>query len=447
MRIKKARLVFISFSLALILIACCNKTIFSDIIPDFICDKSVTFFITTDIHYLCKSLTDGEEAFQKYVMSGDGKQLHYIDEIMDAFVNDVEEKKPDVLIISGDLTNNGERESHLSIARKLKKIEESGISVYVIPGNHDIQNPCARRFEADKQHKVETITDKDFSEIYADFGYDEAISRDKTTLSYLAAPSKNIWLLMLDTNKYKNNLACTNPRADGRICKKTLAWIKNCSDFAKEKGAKIIPVMHHSLLDHNEVVKDCFTLNNSIQAIEMFKNSEVDLVLTGHIHIQDIKFDNNDSKSIYDIATSSLAVYPHQYGVLKYSPNAGYDYSTSQVNVESWAKEHGIEDKNINNFKEYSKDFFEAQSYDRFYDTLLQLGRYTDEEMRLISKTMTMLNAKYYEGIEHENIEEIKKTKGFKLLAASPPNFLRDYAMSILNRENTDNKQLHIPAR
>jgi hypothetical protein len=54
--------------------------------------EDVTFYIATDIHYLSKSLTDGGEAFQNFIDSGDGKQLKYIDEITDAFINDIKKK-------------------------------------------------------------------------------------------------------------------------------------------------------------------------------------------------------------------------------------------------------------------------------------------------------------------------------------------------------------------
>lgn len=72
-------------------------------------DRNLSMVVTTDVHYFAPSLTDNGKAFEKYVAAGDGKQLAYSDEITDAFLADVEAKKTDVLIISGDLTNNGEK--------------------------------------------------------------------------------------------------------------------------------------------------------------------------------------------------------------------------------------------------------------------------------------------------------------------------------------------------
>lgn len=104
-------------------------------------DQDLSIIETTDVHYFAPSLTDNGAAFKQYVAAGDGKQLAYSDEITDAFLEDVEAKKTDVLIISGDLTNNGEKTSHEELAKKLAQVEKAGTQVFVVPGNHDINNP------------------------------------------------------------------------------------------------------------------------------------------------------------------------------------------------------------------------------------------------------------------------------------------------------------------
>ena len=77
------------------------------------------------------------EVFAKVYLSGDGKQMNYMSEIPDAFIEDVIKEQPDGFILSGDLTFNGEKKSHDDLAEKLKKVEKSGVPVMVIPGNHD----------------------------------------------------------------------------------------------------------------------------------------------------------------------------------------------------------------------------------------------------------------------------------------------------------------------
>lgn len=407
--------------------------------------KDLTFYITTDIHYLSKDLTDDGDAFQKFVLSGAGKQLDYIDETLSALTYDINKGKPDILIISGDLTNNGEKKSHLDLAKKLSAIEKGGTSVYIIPGNHDILNPWARSFKGDKQYVTDNISDKDFSKIYEDFGYGEAISRDKNTLSYLAAPSEDFWLLMLDTNQYKNNAALGSPQTDGRITQETFDWIKKCSGLAKEKGAKIITVMHHSLLNHSDVIREGYTINDNEKVIDAFDKNNLDLVLSGHIHVQDISSYKKGTEKMYDIATGSLAVYPHLYGILKYShKDASLTYSTSKVDVEDWSKKAGIEDKTINHFSDYSKAFFGKLAYVMAYKELNANGKYSSDDVKAMCETIEILNLRYFAGTEYLNAKDVIYSKGYKLWTDAPEGFFKSYVKSILEDKDTDDNNLQI---
>lgn len=427
----------------------------SKVQPKFKAGKDLTIFTATDIHYLPKSLRDEGQAFKSFMGLGDGKQSDYTEEIVDAFTNDIKKKKPEILIISGDLTNNGEKKSHMELAEKLKNIEESGTLVYVIPGNHDILNPWARSFQGSEQHKAETISPKDFSKIYGKFGYEEAISRDKTTLSYLVAPSEELWLLMIDTNQYKDNKKNGAPQTDGRISAETLQWVKRCSDEAKNNGAKIITVMHHNLLTHSDLISKNYTINNSEEVIKAFEEYELDLVISGHIHIQDInyhKFTNSpnqedNKKYIYEIVTSALSVYPQQYGVIKYSPKNAYDYRTYKVDVEAWGKETGSSDKNVNNFNEFAKKSFENNGYFKAFDTLYNNNKYNEEEKNLMAEVVGKLNLIYFAGTQGYYSEEIKESKGYKLWEDSGEAFFKRYIKSITKVRDIDNNKLYIPVR
>lgn len=414
--------------------------------------KDLTIFTATDIHHLSKSLRDEGQGFKSFMGLGDGKQTDYTEEIIDAFVNDINKKKPDILIISGDLTNNGEKKSHLELAEKLKRVEESGTLVYLIPGNHDISNPWARSFQGNEQYKAETINYKEFSKIYNKFGYGEAISRDKTTLSYLAAPSEDLWLLMVDTNQYKNNEKNGSPQTDGRISKETLQWIKKCSELAKKNNAEIVTVMHHNLLTHSDLINKNYTINNSEEAIKVFEECGLNLVLSGHIHIQDInyhKVDNNSHEKynknyIYEIVTSALSVYPQQYGVIKYSSNNGYNYSTAKVEVEAWAKETGNNHKNLNDFSEFSRKSFENNGYFKAYDVLYNNNKYSEEEKKLMCELVGELNLSYFSGTQHQVSQEYKNTKAYKLWEDSQIDFFKRYIKSITKIKDINNNKIFI---
>lgn len=404
--------------------------------------EDITFYVTSDIHYLANDLTDGGEAFQKFVNTGDGRILNYIDPLVYAFTSDIANNKPEVLIISGDLTSNGEKRSHIELAKRLEVIKKSGTLVYVIPGNHDVLNPYARGFRGSEQYVVSSISASDFSKIYNDFGYSDAVSRDPASLSYLAAPSEDVWLLMLDTAKYDDNRKLGVPEADGEIRPETLDWIKKCSSLARKHHARLIAIMHHSLMDHGVVSKN-FTINNRKQAIDVFQNVDIKLSLTGHIHLQDIKSYRSGNKTIYDIASSSFGRYPQQYGVVKYSNIDGFDYSTSRINVEGWARDVQSTDDNLVNFDEYSKEFLANTSYSKIYFSLEAAG-YSDEHIDLMIKTFNMLYQAYNEGKPPADIEAIKDSEGYKLWASADGVPMQERILRLAD-SSMDNTKLQIP--
>ena len=98
-------------------------------------NRPTKILVATDIHYLSPSLNDHGACFEKTILNGDGKALAYIDELTDAFVEQVIREKPAALILSGDLTLNGEKQSHLDLAQKLRSITDCGIPVLVLPAN------------------------------------------------------------------------------------------------------------------------------------------------------------------------------------------------------------------------------------------------------------------------------------------------------------------------
>lgn len=68
--------------------------------------------------------------------------------VIDAQLEAIKKQKPDVLLVSGDLTKDGELESHEQLAERLEKFKKEvpGVKVYVINGNHDINNENAKNY-------------------------------------------------------------------------------------------------------------------------------------------------------------------------------------------------------------------------------------------------------------------------------------------------------------
>jgi predicted MPP superfamily phosphohydrolase len=412
-------------------------------------DKKITMFVASDIHYLAGELNDNGEAFQAYLASGDGGQLNYAEEIVNAFARDVIQEKPDFVIISGDLTNNGEKQSHVKLAEKLRHIAKmSGTRILVIPGNHDLMNPWARGFKGKAQYLTDTISRNDFKKIYDEFGYGRAVSADKSSLSYLATLSDNLWLLMLDTSEYWYNRAMGKPVTQGMVGDKTLDWIKECGARAKAKGARLVTVMHHNLAQHSSLFSKEFTIDNSEKIAKAFEKLEINLVLSGHMHIQDIQSVAGENGRIFDIATSALIIYPQQYGVLQYSPGEGFNYRTSRVDIEAWAKAEGIHDNNLLNFTACSRDFFAGISFNKTYRSLLATGGYSAEQAKLMADTMSLINLNYFAGTVGSIKAEIVQSPGYRLWTGSEKaQFLGKYVLGMISDGDKDNNHLQIPER
>ena len=70
---------------------------------------------------------------------------------------------------------------------------------------------------------------------------------------------------------------------------------------------------------------------------------------------------------------------------IKFSPKEGFDYSTSQVDVEGYAKSLKLKDTNLINFRKYSKNTYETHAYKSIINRLYLAEEFTDEENKKIS--------------------------------------------------------------
>lgn len=390
-----------------------------------------TIILATDMHYLARELTDGGPAFQEMVDHGDGKVVPYISEIMDAFLDEVIEQKPGALILSGDVSFEGERLSHEELARKLERVRQAGIPVLVIPGNHDINNPWAARYSGIKTRSADTVTPEEFQEIYRDYGYRDGVSYDPSSLSYVYRLDEGIDLLMLDSCQYEpENLV------GGSIGDDTYEWIEDQLAFAHEDGRNLIPISHHNLLEESEVYADDCTIEHSSQLIRMLEEWNVSIYLSGHLHVQHMDTSEEDG-GILEIVTSSLATPPCQYGILDIMEDGGYRYRTRAVDVEQWARRVGEEEMDLTEFSEFKNPFLERVFYNQAYDQL-EKTEFDPERKRRMAELYARLNRYYYAGRAYEIRDEVLEDPYYELWDCEVSNsILPQYILSIL----TDAKQ------
>lgn len=112
-------------------------------------DTTIKIAIISDLHVMAPELLVNEgTAFEQY-LNRDRKMLRESLEILDSLVGDILELKPNLVLVTGDLTKDGERVSHQLVAGRLQRLVDAGIQVLVVPGNHDINNPDARIYDGD----------------------------------------------------------------------------------------------------------------------------------------------------------------------------------------------------------------------------------------------------------------------------------------------------------
>ena len=279
------------------------------------------FAVVSDLHFYDKSLGTGGKAFQKY-LEDDRKLLVLSDELLTAAVKKISQEKVRFVLVPGDLTKDGERINHEGVIKTLKKLETSGLKVYVVPGNHDINNGDAVQFAGDETKPVPAINDKDFEILYHEFGYNETIARDEDSLSYTLEPEKGLWLLGLDSCKWKENKPLAHPLIGGAFSASTLAWIESQLILAKKEKKAVLVFMHHGIMEHypaNEKFYGQYIVDNSETVSKLLAAYGVRLVFTGHFHAQDVtKKEFKDSGDfIFDIETGSLVTAPCPYRVVE----------------------------------------------------------------------------------------------------------------------------------
>lgn len=269
------------------------------------------FAVLSDPHVYARTLGAFGKSFDSMRRDG-SKLLALSEEIFAAALDAVAAEAPDFLLVCGDLTKDGEMESHLLAARMLHGLEARGIPVYVVPGNHDIANPRSRGYAGDRAHPVENIGPADFAAIYRDFGYAEALEEDPSSFGYVAEPVPGLRLLGLDACRYGQDGSA--PAADGRFAEPSLSWARRAAGAARGEGAVLLTFLHHGLVEHFRGQSLVFPENLVFDhplAARLLAEAGVEVVFTGHGHAQDAaEIRWGDGLRLLDVETGSLVSYP-----------------------------------------------------------------------------------------------------------------------------------------
>lgn len=389
--------------------------------------EPVSMIIASDMHYLSPDYRG--EYFKDPSAIFDGKLIHYSPEYFDAFLAEVMKKQPEVLILSGDITLNGSIKSHEEVIEKLTAVQESGIDVLVIPGNHDVHSTAGDYTPAEPV-VVESASAEDFMKMYENFGPAQALRRDTNTFSYIYEVSPYLRLLMIDTNCLGKCFVQDD----------TLTWIETELKAAQSAGADVIAVTHQNLHIHNELLYFGYQLYNADELLALYEKYDVKLNLSGHIHVQSIVSNSTEPETtIPEVAVGSLAICETPYGELTYN-NKEISYKTTKTDVSAYATSQGWTDENLLDFNNYSTWYFEEvgrlQTISGYEESDL-----SDEDISLLADTFAKINSAYFMG---EDIDTDALSDGISLWNQQENGFFDEYIQSMLKENGVDNQTITI---
>ena len=382
-------------------------------------EESLTLITATDLHYLSPQLTDYGSVYTWAIENGDGKAMRYMDEVTDALCQEVMAQRPRALILSGDLTFNGEKQSHLDLSQKLARVEAAGVEVLVIPGNHDLNNSRAYRYQGEEYAPVDTVTAEEFREIYNDFGFSQALSRDGASLSYVYQLAPGWRAVMLDVNGVEVPTVMMG---------ETQLWLQEQLAQAKEAGDRVVAVSHQNLLQHSPLFSFNYVITNNDDLLALYEADDTVAVnLSGHIHIQHTQVSPG---GVPEIVTSSLAVNPSQYGILTLGETGGR-YRTQPVDVSRWFK--NSDNPDLMNYSAYVHDFFWNNAFRQGYDAVT-----SDQDFKELGRYFADVNTAYFAGHVPQELADEEKLSRWK----NQGGFTGRYLETILAEAGKDFKEM-----
>lgn len=438
----KPKIIIAALLLGFISFSCSNDSLIDPSDQDFAnrqlksASPHLKIAVVSDIHYMDPSLLPVDIAhnvpFQTY-LAKDGKLLEFSDPIVKEVISALIGENPDMVLIPGDLTKDGEKISHQNLISILKELNDNNIKVFVTPGNHDINNPQSYSFKTNTL--VPTVNPTDFATLYKDFGYKDALYRDPNSLTYISQPFDKVWILAIDGCKYDQNT--DKPIVGGAIRPSTMTWIKEKMKMAQQQDITVLAMMHHGVMEHyvgQNSLDPGYIIDNPGTTAATLLEAGIKVIFTGHYHANDISEFTMDGQTLTDIETGSLVTPPSPYRILTLDDNF--------INVQS------LEVSSINatlpggmDFVTYSQ-WFLSQNLDNYFMYVLTYNFGVPPALTQVAAPM-FRNAimAHYAGDEKIGIAEKKNLEDLELVA---PVFITDALASMWTDLGPKDNKTHI---
>ena len=402
-------------------------------------DKKTSFWVISDTHLIADSLHDHGQAFSQMQKTSQGKDLYYQETALSAFVRMAQKKKPATIIVTGDVTFNGERVSAEKFAEIFKPLEET--QLLVLPGNHDIYDGWAREFRGKKQYYAGQISPRMWRNIFKT-SYKNAVSVDDESLAYSVQLNPDYLLILADSNDYGKEEATTAPATAGFLGREQRRWIKAQLQYASENNLQVIFCMHHNLYAHNPAVNKEYVVDDYRELRKLLAQYNVKLVFSGHIHAQNIMLPQDPCPAT-EVVTASFCSNDQGYGVVKVLPKE-VSYTCHHFKMKDYLTNKEKQNWTLTHFH----DYLENIQLGTISAELMQKDLYQNHDdldtVRKMGRLFGEMNYHFFTGknhIESEELQKLKKSPIYQRLIADNPHY-ELYLQTLYDMSNHDN--LHV---
>ncbi|MBQ6635753.1 MAG: metallophosphoesterase [Lachnospiraceae bacterium] len=326
---------------------------------------SVTAMVVSDLHYTDQKNLD-HSLVPGLALSG---------EIADALIDEVIDRHPDVLIMTGDNTNSGGPEEVSGLTARLRRIKEEGIGIIITTGNHDFDRMDASDFE------------KNY------FGLLTPVDRDPASLSYTAIVKDLVFLAMDDNAVY--------PGGEGKFSQETMKWLTQMLE--KYRGSRIIFLSHHNVLYGRRESGFGPNLIGNPDLPVLLRKNKVQLAMTGHMHAQYIM----EKEGLWEVLSGMPFSGSHFIGHLAVSRDRAVYYAEP---IDFAAYDNDLAEK----LEKLDRE--SADSMTQTFSALLDRQGLKEDKKSKVLDLINRFFMYYNSGSLAEHAEELRKDPSYKTM-------------------------------
>lgn len=298
----------------------------------------LTLTVISDIHYYSKKTGVSGKAYELDNAKSQKLLADCPEVLQAAFRQIAKDGRSEIVLVSGDMTNNGEVESHRECIALLQELKAAGKRVYVITATHDYQDSGETDgYSGDEKIKVPALRRGELWELYRPFGPDEAIAVHRESMSYIVQLADGYRLFALNDD--------SNGAGKSGFSDECFAWIAGQARKAKEEGQFIIAMTHHPMLSPSpfySIIGAGDMMGDHAKRVQQCADLGIQFMLTGHSHIQDVSYAFSEAGNLfYDLSTPALCGYPGTIRMLTLDPAAGEVRLSSDLITEPVAADLG----------------------------------------------------------------------------------------------------------